>query len=82
MPFIAAAAGIAAIIGLVVLSIKQAHDQYYRFDIALDKAKEGLTRANEQLDVAKDRLDEVSESLEKIKNVDDTFDGLNRGTVE
>lgn len=80
--FIGAAAAIAAVVAAVVLSIKQAHDQYYRFDIALDKAKEGLTRANEQLDVAKDRLGEVSESLEKIKNVDDTFDGLNRGTAE
>ena len=81
-PFIAIAAAIGGTIALVAISIKKAHDEYYRFDIALEKAKDSLTAANEQLDITKDNLEEVTQALDKIQKVEDTFDGLTRGTTE
>jgi len=81
-PYLAIAAAIGGTIALVAIQIKKAHDEYYRFDIALEKAKDNLTAANEQLDIAKDRVEALNTSLEKIKDIDNTFEGLSKGTTE
>ena len=82
LPFIAAAAAVGLVVWGIIEAVRAADAEFHAFDIAVDQAGETLDQAKAKFKEAQQGLTDVKNALDKIKNSDDTFDGLTAGTLE
>jgi multidrug resistance efflux pump len=81
-PYIAMATAIGVVIAGIVIAVKGANAEFHKFDTAVENAEQKVKSANANFKQAKEELKQVQETLTNIKNDDDAFKGLTKGTIE